>query len=318
MSNLLFKKKERHYRNISNFSRGETTYEDLLSEYKSYKNSHSKKPSPNKASTIRVHRLCNSDDFNGENPKFTKTSTFRRNRTRLKYDALLEKNRSFELNALKSSKTSTELQFFLCTFEFLAPLSIEMELNSKLIGDKFPSSNKGIGMYHLLHDKLVEKSQINSTDDVNVQLKEYSVLFRDILRCLHDRKMVEEVINLDLIWKLMLKVIDNTLIMQEATVNKVVLTAEAQIKEINNKFNKILEENKNASDILTIGFKAQIADQARIIQSLKKENYFYDKLVKEKEAQITELLNPEGRNFSCQQMKIALEKLTTYINESET
>ena len=116
----------------------------------------------------------------------------------------------------------------------------------------------------------------------------------------------------------MIKVIDSSLILQENTVNQVISSSNHEIREITHKNDKEMMKQKKYFENSVLSLKYQIADQTKTIKYLKSENYNLDKMLKQKEAYIAELIEPESQDSSCQAMRAALKKISAYISESET
>jgi hypothetical protein len=68
---------------------------------------------------------------------------------------------------------------------------------------------------------------------------------------------------------------------------------------------------------VTKSLRSQIVDQKKTIKYLKRQTYSLDDQIKQKEAYIADLLEPESQDKSCEIMRSTLKKLNLYIKESE-
>ena len=324
MSNFLIKSSYvNHYRMISKHSYADSGNQDeLLEDLKNYRNSRLKKTTPfkYKTPTTKTHRLCTTDDFRPVTAEYP-GSTANRERKRVFKNIKAAEIPKFSFgnkSVLNSSKTSAELRLFLDNFQFLTPLKLDIELNAEVVNEKKITTEKSLGIYFLLFDRMNHKqSNISNTDDVNKLMKEYCGIFRDILRSLIEKNIDEEAINLEVLWRLILKIIDSSLLLQEKTVNDIIDSTTKEIKEITEKCDKSLLEQKKGLEAMNLSLKFQIADHTKTIKYLKKENYNMDKQLKLKEAYISDLIEPESQDLSCQEMRSTLNKLSMYITESE-
>lgn len=318
MSNLI---NFNHYKKVSRHSAAKSFgQEDLLLDLKSYRNAHSKRASPSKQNTpsIRPLNLHAKEDLRGMGSLFSGSNTNLRSKVKLKnnkiFDVLKSPAKKYQL--LQTSETLPNLRNFLNSLQFLSSLKLDLELNSEIIKDKIPVSEKILGLYYFLNDRMNEGTEIRNTDDISKLLKEYCGIFRDMLRNLCD-KSFEEAVILELIWRLIIKIIDDSLLLQESVVNTNFYKTNIEVSELTNKYEQEIADQKKNLEAMVIALKLQISDQSKTIKFLKQENYKYDKSLKEKENIISELLEPESNYASCQEMRLALKKLSSYISESE-
>lgn len=325
MSNLLLSKRSalKHYNLISKYTPESFTQDNLILELKNYRISKSKRNSPTKLKTptFKTQRLCNTDDFRPVTAEFSCPATVRREKLKKKHERLIEAYRFSIENDKKSlsiSSTVPQLRTFLESLQFVTPLKIDIELNAEVVKNKKVTSEKSSGLYGLLIDHMSNESKHpKNSDEILDLLKEYCGVFRDILRTLSDKDADEEVVNLELLWRMVIKCLDSSLLLQETTVNELIRSTSKQIEEITEKAEQDMQEQKSSLEAMQNSLKIQINEQLKTIKMLKRENYFTDKLLKQKEAYICELLEPVSQDQSCEMMRSALKKLSSYITESE-
>lgn len=325
MSNLLLSKRSalKHYNLISKYTPESFTQDNLILELKNYRISKSKRNSPTKLKTptFKTQRLCNTDDFRPVTAEFSCPATVRREKLKKKHESLIEAYRFSIENDKKSlsiSSTVPQLRTFLESLQFVTPLKIDIELNAEVVKNKKVTSEKSSGLYGLLIDHMSNESKHpKNSDEILDLLKEYCGVFRDILRTLSDKDADEEVVNLELLWRMVIKCLDSSLLLQETTVNELIRSTSKQIEEITEKAEQDMQEQKSSLEAMQNSLKIQINEQLKTIKMLKRENYFTDKLLKQKEAYICELLEPVSQDQSCEMMRSALKKLSSYITESE-
>lgn len=325
MSNLLLSKRSalKHYNLISKYTPESFTQDNLILELKNYRISKSKRNSPTKLKTptFKTQRLCNTDDFRPVTAEFSCLATVRREKLKKKHERLIEAYRFSIENDKKSlsiSSTVPQLRTFLESLQFVTPLKIDIELNAEVVKNKKVTSEKSSGLYGLLIDHMSNESKHpKNSDEILDLLKEYCGVFRDILRTLSDKDADEEVVNLELLWRMVIKCLDSSLLLQETTVNELIRSTSKQIEEITEKAEQDMQEQKSSLEAMQNSLKIQINEQLKTIKMLKRENYFTDKLLKQKEAYICELLEPVSQDQSCEMMRSALKKLSSYITESE-
>ena len=206
MSNLLSLRNRniKHYKNLSNHSVVDSeTKDDLITELKNYRNSHSKPSSPYKLKTptLKSQTLYSIDDTHEATTRFVRTTTNKQSKLRNYSKKTESVSLSLSENeSLSLSKTLPELRNFVESIQFLSALKIDIELNSEVVKTKKIVSEKAAGLYFLLSDRLKsESSEITNTDDITKLLKEYCGVFRDVLRNLCDKNIDEEAVMIEML-----------------------------------------------------------------------------------------------------------------------
>lgn len=318
MSNLLIKRKSnmRHYRTISRHGCNEPSQENLISELENYRRSLSKRHSPTKLKTptIKTSRLCNTESFPNTPLSMTQKSPNKHYRNLEKYKLFVDEHRN-----LNVSNTCPNLASFLTSFKFLTNLTIDIELNTEVVKNSQITSEKALGIHEILLDKMnTKEAQVKNIEVLVNLLKEYCGYFRDILRTLVEKKLADEACNLEMLWKLLLKIFDSSFSLQEKTVTDALNQAQFEVKQAEEKCESSILSQKKNLELIMLSMKHQIADQSKTINSLKHSNYATEKALEKKEAYISNLLEPESQDFSCQRMRNILSKLSSYISESES
>ena len=316
---LLNKTKAKHYRIISNQTFYEPDSDDLLVELKNYRNLKLRREMQMKIKTPtgKTQRICNSEDLRIATTEHLTPKPNLQEALKLKHSKVLEKFK-FSGRSNSASHSNLQLKNFLEHFQYFKDLRIEVELNSEIVKGKTLKGDKARALHALLTDKLSENSfEIKNSDEVFTGLKDLCCVFRDVLRILNDKEVDDEVVNLELVWRLALKLIDSSLVLQASTVNEIMERSEKSIKEMNEKCTKKIADMRVSMEEVTKSLRSQIADQKKNIKFIKRQNYYLDDLVKQKEAYIADLLEPESQDKSCEIMRSTLKKLNLYIKESE-
>lgn len=316
---LLNKTKAKHYRIISNQTFYEPDSDDLLVELKNYRNLKLRREMQMKIKTPtgKTQRICNSEDLRIATTDHLTPKPNLQEALKLKHSKVLEKFK-FSARSNSTSHSNLQLKNFLEHFQYFKDLKIEVELNSEIAKGKVLKSDKAKALHSLLTDKLTENSfEIKNSDEVFSGLKDFCCVFRDILRILSEKEVDDEVVNLELVWRLVLKLIDSSLVLQASTVNEIMERSDKAIKEMNEKCTKKISDMRVSMEEVTKSLRNQIADQKKNIKFIKRQNYYLDDLVKQKEAYIADLLEPESQDKSCEIMRSTLKKLNLYIKESE-
>ena len=321
---LLKKNKAKHYRVISNQSYVKNTSDDLLLELKNYRNLKIKQNFniKNRTPTNKTQRICNSEDLRPATTEFSTPKISLQEALKRKHDKILESYRlSSNSNPLKltPSPSSPDFRQFLKTFQYFKSLKIEIELNSELTQAKIPKTEKSKALYSLLLDKMSGNTlKVQNSDQISEHIKEFCTVFREILRSLHDKGVDEELLNLEMLWRLVLKLVDSSLILQESTVSDTFQKSESMLREMNEKCSKKVADMKLSMEEVTKSLRNQIAEQTNTISYLRRQNYYMESLVKQKEVEIADLMEPESQDKSCENMRGVFKKLVSYIREAET
>lgn len=326
MSNLLLlkKNKAKHYRIISNQPFVQNTTEDLLLELKNYRNSKLRQnfTVKNKTPTNKTQRICNSEDLRPTTTGFSTPKISLQESLKRKHTKILE---SYTQSSNSKPSLGTpdpkfqDFRQFLKTFQYFKSLKIEIELNSELTNAKSPKSSKSKALHSLLLDKMIATNfKVQNSDQISAHLKEFCTIFREILRSLYDKGVEDEILNLEMLWRLILKLIDSSLMLQESTVSGAFEKSEKLTKEMKENCSKKIADMKYSMEEVTKSLRNQIADQANTIVFLKRQNYNIESLVKQKEAEIADLMEPESKDQSCENMRGVIRKLVSFIREAES
>ena len=206
---------------------------------------------------------------------------------------------------------------------YLKSLKFDLELNWEIVQgkDNFPPENK-IGVFYVLQDKIKNSNMLGrmrrfNIDDIAQELKECTRLFRDVLRGIMCKGAEDEAILMEMLWKVIMKVIDGCIGLHELSLSSVIECTRARLRSLSeensNKLRKVCEEFKIKEERLA----RDIAGLTKNISEISKEKHEINKALNDKSRILSELTEIESQEKACVELRTLLGKLTSYINESE-
>ena len=150
------------------------------------------------------------------------------------------------------------------------------------------------------------------------ELKECSRLFRDILRAITSKCGEDEAIMIDMLWKVMIKIMDESISMHEHSLNSVIECTKSKLKFISEDYSKNLRKLKDESDSKIFDLNKQIFNLSSEIAAINKEKTELNRALYDKTKTLAELTEIESQEKACVDLRALLKKLSSYIDESES
>lgn len=207
---------------------------------------------------------------------------------------------------------------------YLKPLKFDLELNWEIArGKEVLATEKKLGIYYVLQDKMVHPLPVGSVNTFNLdvivgELRECSRLFRDILRGIACKKAEDEAVMMEMLWKVMMKLIDTCFGKHEHALNCVIECTKSKLKYMHDDFSNKLREKTQEFDTKCANFTKEIENLTIQIKALTKEKYELNKSLNDKTKTLIELTETESTEKACVELRGLLNKLSSYISESES
>lgn len=238
-------------------------------------------------------------------------------------DVVCEKKIQAVEESLKASDEKTN-KAILNDLNFLKPLIFDLDLNWETARGKELAPNESrLGVFYALEEKLKSPANIGPTnyftlDPILKELKECSRLFRDILRGIMTKGAEDEGVLMEMLWKVIFKIIDQCLAKHEYSLNSVIECTKSKLKIVNETYKlQTLKQTEEFHSQIT-ALEKQLAANHNQIQNLTLERNEYSRLANEKSRTIIELTEIESQEKACIELRSLLGKLSSYITESET
>jgi len=229
----------------------------------------------------------------------------------------------FQLAELTNDTTqqhSYKAEEFSCDLNVLKQLDFDLELNYEIANgnEDVHFGNCLLGDFIKLEEKLKEETKNLDQETISNILKEYCVSFRGLLRSLKAREANDEAVMLEIIWRLVIKLVDSTLLQTQNQVLDLQEKAKENLKEMSKNHEKTVEIVRNENKLNESNLKNELHRKDSQISFLLDEKTKLQIQVKEKENMIEDLTEVNGRESSCQEMSKLFKKLNEYIKETET
>jgi uncharacterized protein YoxC len=209
-------------------------------------------------------------------------------------------------------------------FTYLKLLRFDLDLNWEIARGKDVSPNESrMGVYYALEDKLKKPPNIGprnsfSLEPIVNELKECSRLFRDILRGIMTKGAEDEGILIEMLWKVLFNIIDKSLAKHEYSLNCVIECTKDRLKEINEKYLAQISKLNQEYQEVKCRLEKQVSTCLEQINTLTQEKNEFIRMVNEKSRTIVELTEVESQEKACVELRQLLNKLSSYITESES
>ncbi|CAG9324731.1 unnamed protein product [Blepharisma stoltei] len=221
-----------------------------------------------------------------------------------------------------------EYRVFLESFSHLHALKFDLELNWEISNGKecIPPDKGNMGTYYILKDKIQNykelglKSMKNYKSEELIEiLKEYSRICRDIFRGIKVKgNSNNEVMMLEMLWRLMLKLLDTLMRMHEESINAVVECTRARVRVLSDEHLKYTQQLQSDYERTIAKLTAEINSKTNTIKVLTKDKTELLGIVANRDQRIAELTEMDKQEASCIEMNRMLSKLNTYITEAES
>jgi hypothetical protein len=238
----------------------------------------------------------------------------------------------FNLNEGSSEKldmanqTSTnEIQDFLQSIRILYPLRFDLELNYEVIkGKNIQSQHNMMGDFYSLKEKIDdllrtspdELKDLSSGEFLKI-LQEYNRVIRHVLLGLKVNENDDEASILEMLWRIIVKLIDNALIMHEQIVIDLTKKMKEKVKEIDIDAKEKVRKLQNELNFQREEADKKIEKMSETIKLLSSNLSNKEQMIHERDERMNELLEGTNRDKSCIEMTRILKKLDAYISETE-
>lgn len=225
-----------------------------------------------------------------------------------------------------TSKTSPkDFQDYLQSIRILYPLRFDLELNYEVIQDKnLANQHNMLGDFYSLKENiedLMKKSPDElkdlSSGEFTGILQDYNRVIRHVLLGLKNNQNHDEAAILEMIWRIIVKLLDNALVMHEQIVIDLTEKMKEKIKIIQkdakDRIRRLEIENRFQKE----EFEKKIEKLTENIKSLNLSIQNKDTYIHERDERMNELLEGTNRDKSCIEMTRILKKLNAYISETE-
>ena len=225
--------------------------------------------------------------------------------------------------SLKASDEKTN-KGILNDLNFLKSLRFDLDLNWEIARGKelTPNQNR-LGVFYALEEKLKSPANIGPTnyftlEPILSELKECSRLFRDILRGIMTKGAEDEGVLMEMLWKVIFRIIDECLAKHEYSLNSVIECTKSKLKIVNETYKLQIQKQTEEFHTQKAELEKQLAANNDQIKNLTFERNEFMRLVNEKSRTIIELTEIESQEKACIELRSLLGKLSSYITESET
>lgn len=236
-------------------------------------------------------------------------------------------DKATDLHIESIEKEVRTFQNYFESLKYLNCLKFELELNFDLARGKnvqYCESDE-LGVLYILQDKLEmlinKKSKANklsTKEDIAKEFHEYTKVIRDILRRVRSKGAENEAVLLEVLWRLIIKVVDKGLCKFVQRTQLLIENNRVAASRVKRKFMEDYENLQYTKDEIIAEKDREIAQLKTQNVEFKKEVSHLKKLVLEKEIKIAEITELDGRVQAVNDMQNVMRRLTKYIDETET
>ena len=224
-----------------------------------------------------------------------------------------------------TEEAETEFIEFLDSIRMLYPLRFDLELNYEVVrSETKPAQHTMLGDYFSLQEKIESllKTDADSMKNISVSdflkiFSEYNRIVRHILLGLKIKDQNNEATLLEMLWRIIVKLFDNALILHEQSIFDLNEMMRIKTKNTIKEYSEKMKTAQNNFLVLKKEYEEKIEkieEQARVLQS---NLSIKEKMLAEKDEKLSNLLEISNRDKSCIEMTRILKKLNTYISETE-
>lgn len=227
--------------------------------------------------------------------------------------------------SLIEKTTDSEILEFMNSIRVLYPMRFDLELNYEVIkGGPMQDQHTMLGDYYSLKEKL-DNLLSNSSDnlkDLSTKqflnlLLEYNRILRHVLLSLKLNNNDDEATIVEMLWRVIIKLIDNSLILYEQSIIDVRTQMKENVKKITADYQKKLKTLENDSKNKIHELEKKIDNLQETVKNLNSVISAKDKSIQIRDERMNELMEGVNRDKSCIEMTRILKKLDAYISETE-
>jgi hypothetical protein len=220
---------------------------------------------------------------------------------------------------------SIEFHEFLDSIRMLYQLRFDLELNYDIVrGDAVVNQHTMLGDYFSLEEKLTELLQtgadsmktINSAEILKV-IQEYNRIVRHILMSLKLKTQNNEATLVEMLWRIVIKLFDNALILHEQSLFDLTEMAKTKTKNTIKEYKEKMSFQLNEFQVTKDDLEKKIDRLQEQVKNLQFAIADKDKYIHDRDKRMNELLEATNRDKSCLEMTRILKKLNNYISETE-
>lgn len=207
---------------------------------------------------------------------------------------------------------------------FLKPLKFDLELNWEIArGKETLAPEKKLGIFYVLQEKMINPLPVGSLNTFNLdpivdELKEFSRLFREILRGIAYKSGEDEAVLMEMLWKVVMKLIDTSLGKHEFALNCVIESTKSRLKYMHDDFNQKLKIKVNEFEKKFADLNKENETLKHHVKTLTKEKGDLIQALNDKTKTLVELTEVESQEKACVEFRGLLNKLSSYITETES
>ena len=226
---------------------------------------------------------------------------------------------------LTSKTSSKDFQDYLQSIRILYPLRFDLELNFEVIqGKNLASQHNMLGDFYSLKEKIEDLMSKNpdelkdlSSGEFTGILQDYNRVIRHVLLGLKNHENHDEAAILEMIWRIIVKLLDNALVMHEQIVIDLTEKMKEKIKNVQKDARDKIRRLEAESRFQKEEFEKKIDRLSDSIKTLNLSIQTKDSYINERDERMNELLEGTNRDKSCIEMTRILKKLNAYISETE-
>ena len=240
-------------------------------------------------------------------------------------EGLLEKSERKEVSRHFDREEEMEFADFLDSIRFLYPLRFDLELNFEVIrGEMQVHQNNMLGDYYSLRERIegLLKSESENMKDITSGeivkvLQEYNRIVRHILLGLKLKEQDNEAAIVEMLWRVIVKLFDNALILHERNSNDLIDMSKTKAKNLIKDFKEKLTFSEERYVTARDDYEKRIEKYQEQVKSLQSALSIKEKALAERDERMADLLEVGSRDKSCLEMSRVLKKLNVYISETE-
>ena len=221
--------------------------------------------------------------------------------------------------------TSSEILEYMNSIRVLYPMRFDLELNYEVVkGDSKIDQHTMLGDYYSLKEKidtLLTKSQDNikdlSSHEFLTVLQEYNRVLRHVLLGLKLNSHDDEATIIEMLWRVIIKLIDNALILHEQIVIDLSNKMREKVKKVTGEFQEKLKKLEISSKTQIDELENKVQRLQETVKTLNSTILTKEKNIQERDERMNELMEGTNRDKSCIEMTRILKKLDAYISETE-
>ncbi|OMJ86896.1 hypothetical protein SteCoe_11444 [Stentor coeruleus] len=214
---------------------------------------------------------------------------------------------------------------FLSSIRMLYPLRFDLELNWEVVrGEPESSQHTVLGDYFSLEEKMESllKAESDGMKSINPSqlitlFQEYNRIVRHILLGLKLKHQDNEAIIIEMLWRVIIKLFDNALILHERTIIDLTEMIKTKAKNVIREYSEKLSTTMQLFAKQKEDYEFRIEKLTEQVKTMQTSIYQKDKYIHERDERMNDLLEINNRDKTCIDMSRILKKLNAYISETE-